>query len=585
MIFGRNFNMIKKTILLFCLFIIFMQGSAQTDSAAVRLYKEADLVFHIRLPNTPVSEYPYFMHDMGTLYYMLSFTLMHNYKQRTDSLYNQFRLIHTNSQAPLASYLHPGQEYIVFLKSDQVSGRDDYHAGYGSPVLMNGGIIPFTRKIDRQLKKIPRSTSFDRAVQKEKWNAVKRKIKWQVRKEAFFHGKNIAGSLTHLNAWLRSHATVDAVHGDSCGIHIDIYPGWVDEGIRFLTRKGPEEYNLSMPTGKVRRFSFIYYWVGLHGSRDKLLFGSLRKQPGVLQGFRESCIDYRFQRISNWKHQQDVVLSTSIYQDTIPQVSMTSPLIRVKVKLTNRSAGPLTLVWPDKQDDGLEIFLFTILSKDGTLIKEDGEFLEMPPTTSIGPSLIRIAAGDSLVGWHSFNDPYCCDTDPTACHSLAWIPEGEAKIGVTYKPAISQGDTSLYWNPEGGYREVWNEKRLYFQPTEPAEELKLGGKLIEKNYLYRNGFGQKGVCDALVLLTDVPERSPFNKGDTIGCRFPVNVHYLMRLAQPRPAMDIEIMDAGDLLELEVTANYPPDEFLLPSGRKTRNYLLKNSPGAIRRITE
>jgi hypothetical protein len=577
--------MVKKITTLVLLLLSVSSGFAQNDTTLLRLYRDADIVVHIRFPNSRFSDLPSFTHDLGTEHYILSFSLIDTYKQRVESIGTHFSLIHTYTQPAISSFLFPGKDYVVFLKSRNVPGRDNYIQGYEIPEMLPGGIVPFTREIDRIFKKIPRATAFDRAVQKGKWNVVKRHIRQHIRREALHHGKNISLSLNHLNTWLRSHATVDAVHGDSCGMHIDIYPGWVDEGIRFLTRDGPQEFNLSMPLGKVRRFSAVYYWVGLHGSRDKLIFGRLREQPGVLEGFRKNCIDMRFQRISNWKHQQDVELSTAIYQDTIHLVAMTSPLIRVKVKLLNRSAGPLNLLWPDKQDDGWEIFIFKMRSEDGSVIREDGEFLEMPPLTSIGPSMIKLAVGDSLVGWHSFNDPYCCDTDPTACHDLAWIPEGNCKIGVTYKPAISGGDTSLYWNPEGGCREKWNEKRVYFQNTEESRELKFKARLIEKNYPYRNIFGQKGQSDALVTVAEVPEGSPFQKGDTIGCRFPVNVHYLMRLPQPRPAMEAELMSFGDLIELEIIANYTADEFRLPTGKLVRNYLLKNSMGAIRRIDE
>ncbi len=572
--------------MLFFSFLTIISGVySQQESAVLRMYKEADLVFRVRIAATSLSETPYFTHDLGTEWYSFHFSIVHKYKQRTSSADSNFLLPHFYNAPPISDSIKPGKEYIVFLKADRpadgYSNQPSDFSGY--QVILKDGLVMYSDTWDKKLKGLLKETSFDRAVYACYWKAVRRKIHSIIRKEAFVHGRNTNTSMQHLNSWLASHQTVDALHGDSCGIHIDIYPGWVDEGIRFLTSSGPIEKQMTIGLGKVRKWGFLYHWVGLHSSCDKLIFRGLWDSPGVLEAFRKNCLDFRFQRISNWKSQKDIEISTVHFYDTITPVSMTSPLIRIKVKLLNRSAGPLNVLWPDKQDDGWEIFLFRMLEKEGGFCKEDGEFLEMPPLTSIGPSMVRLMPGDSLVGWHSFNDPFCCDTDPTACHDLSALTEGDWKTGLVYKPMISAGDTSVYWNPEGGSRILWNNRSIHINSVKEAKQMTVRARLLEKTGDYLNYHGQRGRYDALVAVIEVPGDCPFKQGDTIACRFPVNIHYLLRLAESRPAMNAELMTAGDMLEIDFLANYPPDEFNLKSGQSIKNYLLLNSMNTLRFI--
>ncbi len=562
---------VPRLITLLLLLLTSLFSRAMTDTALVAAFSKADLVAHIRLGKEPLGEIPVMIHDVGTEYYTFRFKVLEVYKQRFLLHDNSFTWIQTTSMRPMQEVFTPGEEYIAFLA----------YADEAWSTLLVRDILPYDANTGHQLQEVCRSNTFDRAVSNMKWNKVERMLRRQVKKASRQYGKEEHKAEAQVYRWLESHNTVDVLNPDSCASHICIYPGWSDAGIRFLTPRGPVEYILTLQHGKVRRWGYVRHRIGLRTSVDKIFFRSFRPGENIIAGMRQSCFFERYQRISYWKKQDDVSFTTTLVQDTIRPLSMIPPLIRVRTQLKNTSAESVTLLWPNKQTDGYEILLAAMLNPEGQRLEEDGIFLEMPDPTHVPPSLITLQPGDSVSMWHSIKDPYCFQTDASACHDISFVQEGRWKLGMKYAPLFSEGDTTLWWYPEGNTREYWNEKELVVESVVPVEEVTVQGVLVEEQASYTNDYGQQGRYNALVRVTGAPAGSPFKSGDLIACRHTVNTCYLLNLGESRPACDTDLMQPGDPLELDMVVNYPPDRFTHKSGEIIFNYLLSNSINSLR----
>jgi hypothetical protein len=574
----------KKTLLFVFLFPALLV--ATPDSTILKLYLDADYVAHIKL-GEPVSDMGFYS-DMGTTWYRVKFTPVEVHKQRDTVQLQEFFFVHYGYELPNPGLWMPGTELIVFLAR---SGMQDHSSGsvarlnpweFDHAALIKDGAVVSTTKLNKQIRSLRHATSFDRAVTDGRWGSIERKIKRKVNQASRKYGKETGFAVKHVNRWLGEHHTVDEVAVDSCAIHISIFPGWVTTGIRFLSDQGPKEYSLTETLGKSTRWKYWFRWAGFKPSRNKLYFKSFVETPEVLQTIDQTCKSYYFERRKGWQRQEDVEIILSLLDDTVRLLPGVSPLIRVKLTMINRSMVTRNILWPDRQNNGYKILNFKLITPDGHTMEEDDMFL-MTRDESIWPSIIPVAPGDSLVAFHSINDPYGFATDITANHAIPFLNENDYLISVIYKPLLD-GDTTRYWNPASGQREVFCRQPFYagFSYDQP-EPVTLNVMMIEKGGGYTNHYGQHCVYNGLVVVMEAPEECSFMVGDTIAYRFPYTMYDEWQGQDSRPAFDAELAEPGNVLQIDVNCSFPYDLFYKSGTGILNNVLLTNMGNAVRII--
>lgn len=570
---------------LFCLILFPLQLSAYTHFTLMKLYADADYVAHVRLgesgPENSFSE------DMGTTWYRVSFSTLEVYKQRDTQNLQEYYFVHYGYEVPDPGLFLPGKELIVFLKRNGLTDDPTYCEVKLNPweftqaVAIKGGIWPYTRQLGMEIINFGLQTSFDRAVTKGQWTRVTRIIKQQIRKAARENREEPYQGIEQVNEWLLNHNTVDQVAVDSCAAHIDIWPGWTDTGIRFLTRQGPREFRLTIASGKTVRWKYWLRWVGISPMKDRNVFRSLAESPEVLFQINTTCQQYYFERMKGWKPQQDLEIKITPLSDTLVLFPGVAPLIRVKVVMLNRSAEPLNILWPEEQTQGYPILRFCLTASDGRRMEEETMVEMLQRNESIWPVIRQVMPGDSLVAWHSINDPYGFSSDISSNHTIPYVNEDNFMLSVLYEPKLD-GDTSLYWNPVNGSREVFYPKALTaFFPYVPTDTFLCNIRMIERGGGYTNAYGQRCLFNGLGTVLEAPAGSGIVPGDTIAYRFPYTIWDPWTENPSRPAYDAELAQPDDILQLKVNGSFPVDRFSKSGTGKMGNFLLINEPDAVK----
>jgi hypothetical protein len=548
------------------------------------LYRKADYVAHIRVVGELVPSG--FTSDLGTTWYQVSFMPLEVHKNRDTTQISSFWFVHSGYDVPDPEWFKAGQEWIVFLT---FTGFSEYPDSIKIPVwefrepsLMQEGKLPFDLRVNREIRQLRNATPFDRAVTANDFTQVEQIISGQVQMVSIRHGGDMYQAVGEMKHWLKSFSTVDAVEGDSCATHILIYPGWYDLGLRFLTGRGPEEYTLTLSLGKVVNLYFLRYILRRAGDINRLFFKSFRPTPGIIEQIHQTCVREEFQHKQSWMPQDSVEISLTCLQDTIWIIPGQMPAIRVKVKFLNTSNEVKYILWPAHQTRGFKQMSIRLYDEEGNVLEEEELFPLQQEYGSADAERIGLLPGDSLVGYHSINDFYGAFTDATANHFFPWFYETRYIMSLIYSPKFD-GDSSLNWIPEGGSREVFHHLSLPAIFTQhPSDEVTITARLISKEGYYVNNFGQTCSYDGMVEVIGNLQGDRFRYSDTLAFRFPYNM-YDRTIAQPHPALDFNLMETGDLLQLDINTFHPADTIMQENFIGIPNVLLANRPDALRII--
>ncbi len=549
------------------------------------LYLKADFVAHIRIEAQPYSSG--FTHDLGTTWYEVKFVTLEVHKNRDTANPSTFRFVHYEYEKPDVALFRVGTEWIVCLSRTGLSEVTEPYKkpeprDFQEPALMKGGHLSFDARLNNEIRQVRMATPFDRAVTEGDFEQVEQIISDQVQLSSLRHRKDMALAVTEITTWLRSFTTVDVAVGDSCAIHICIYPGWYDLGIRFLTEKGPREYVLTLSLGKVIRMACLGHLFKSAGHVDRVFFLSFRQTPGIIEQIYQTCLREEFQRKQGWFRQDGVEISITPLQDTIWLISGQMQALRVRVKFLNTSQDVRYILWPAFQTVGFKQISLRLHDEEGNVLEEEELFPLQQDNGAVGVKRIGLLPGDSLVGYHSINDYYGAFTDATANHFFPWLHETRYLISLIYHPTFD-GDSSLNWMPEGGSREVFYHLPLpaLFVHNSSFEET-LTARLISLEGYCTNNFGQQYSYDGLVEIIGNLQGSRFKYGDTLAFRSPYNM-YDRTVIQSHPTLDFHRMQAGDLIHIDVNGNYPEIITQDANGRQIRIAILANRPDALRII--
>ncbi|HRZ42343.1 MAG TPA: hypothetical protein P5228_06525 [Bacteroidales bacterium] len=549
------------------------------------LYINADYIAHIRITGDLIPSG--FSHDLGTTWYQVNFVPLEVHKNRDTTRLASFWFVHHGYEAPDPATFPPGSEWIVFLSRTgfhevaEINGKTE-PADFLEAALMPEGKMQFTQTLNRDIRQMRNSTAFDIAVTSGDFTQVQELIFSRVQESSFRYGNDMHQAFADILAWLNSFATVDIAAGDTCATHICIYPGWYDIGIRFLTSQGPREYMLTLSMGKVLRLGCIGHLMKRSGQIDRVFLKSFQPAPGVLGQIHQTCIQYYFQCKQRWIRQEEIEISLQSLQDTISVVPGQMTMLTVKVKVLNKTGEVKTILWPVQQNSGFRQLRFRLHDEDGNVLEEEELFQTDAGLPPVDVTWIRLSPGDSLVSYQTINDFYAPFSDWSATHFFPWLREARYLISMIYEPR-QDGDSSLFWNPPGGSIEVF-----YTMPLpavfimDPKEEERLTLRLITKGDYYENQYGQKSSYDGLAEVLGSSPGSAFRPGDTLAFRFPYTM-YERSVPESRPALDVDLMEPGDLIQAEINSNYPVDMVKDGAAVKFRTVLLANRPDALKII--
>lgn len=573
----------KKVLFFGVMMVSFLQ--AFPSHSWETLYKHADYVAYIKVTGELVPSG--FTHDLGTTWYQVSFVPVEVHKNRDTAQLASFWFVHYGYEAPDPAMFPAGSEWIVFLSRTgfqevvEIQNKIDPE-NFSEAALMPDGKLPFSPGLNKDIRRLRSATAFDLAVTESDFKQVEELIYSHVQQVSLQYGSEMRPAVQEIVNWLTSFATVDMVVGDTCAIHICIYPGWYDMGIRFLTSEGPREYALTLSLGMQLRVGCLGALLKRSGAIDRVILKSFVTAPGILGRINQTCIQYYFQRKQHWIRQDELEISLQSLQDTIRIVPGQMTMLTLRVKVVNKSAKEQILLWPVQQNRGFMQLRFRLHDEDGNVMEEEEMFQPDEGLPPVDVTWVKLAPGDSLVSYQTINDFYAPFSDWSAVHFFPYMRETRYLVSMVYEPR-QDGDSSLYWNPPGGSIEVFYTvpiPAIFVQEPEPEELLTL--RLISKGDYYENQFGQKSSYDGLAEIIGSSAGSSFRPGDTLAFRFPYNM-YERAFPESRPAMDVDLMKPGDLIQVDVNRNYPSDLFGTEHFGNIRNVLLANRPDALRII--
>lgn len=161
-----------------------------------------------------------------------------------------------------------------------------FHEAKGMHVIKNnraggvllagrGGTLRHFAKLSPPAPKVWQPmTKMGKAVYANDMRPLKKQLVRSMRKNAKGKKTERGTSFRHANqamvALLQQTEGIEHVWVDSCSTYISIYPGFGNVSFRAATQFGPKIYTFAYRTGKVYRYGYWRYMVGLPTSRERL---------------------------------------------------------------------------------------------------------------------------------------------------------------------------------------------------------------------------------------------------------------------------------------------------------------------------
>ena len=412
------------------------------------------------------------------------------------------------------------------------------------------------------LKKKTGHRSFNRALAKghsiKAAGILKRKLYRYDRRKLFSGNFDKSGfAVQKTIEWLKRQPNIQQIISDTCGVHICIWPGWVDYGIVAKSDTGLVEYGFTVQMGRSRRLG---YWAGKWW-RHRPKFLHFKPVDGRIASFANNCKveeenqrrmlnDNRF-RFSvdpgrlNWS-----IVDAPKFEDSEKNT------LRFKVELENLGTDTLRVAYPLNQNAGdkLVYVRFHDAMKPRSFLEARSIELLLDGNAQ-GPDTLVLAPGERHSEWHSFNDKLNGDRDLRASHTIDSLPYGSYRVEIIYNPPKRIANDSTLWRPSCDSISAWLPYMWKFANSEEQQELTIRGEVVDGQSEYETQFGLKSKYVGQVKVIETSDASLVKPGEIIAWKFTSDYY---RKLQGRPVALEPFQTKGMLISLKLDASLPSE---------------------------
>lgn len=355
--------------------------------------------------------------------------------------------------------------------------------------------------------------------------------------------------------WLNRQPNIKQIVADTCGIHICIWPGWVDYGIVAQSNTGLVEYAFTVQQGRAKRLS---YWAG-NWWRHRAKFLYFKPVEGRIDAFANHCkleVENQRRMLNDNKLRFSVDpgrLNWSVF-DAPKLEDSDKNTLRFKLEFENLGTDTLRLAYPLGQNSGEKLlyvrFHDAITPRNFVESRTISLLLD---GNSKGVDTLILAPGQRHSEWHSFNDELNGDRDLRASHRIDSLPYGSYRVEMIYHPPQRMANDSTVWRPSCDSISAWLQYMWKHKASDAQQPLAIRGEVVDGAAEYETHFGLKGKYVGLVKVSETSDSSIVRPGEIIAWKF-TSDHY--RNLKGRPIALESFQTRGTLIGLSLDASLP-----------------------------
>jgi len=364
-----------------------------------------------------------------------------------------------------------------------------------------------------------------------------------------------AYAITKTLEWLSLQPNVKQIVADTCGVHICIWPGWVDYGMVVKCDSGWAEYGYTVQLGRNQR---IGYWAGSWWRhRPKFLY--FKPVQGRLTSFANHC---KVEEDNNRRALNDNRLRFNADHGRLNWSVIDAPkfedsehnTLRFKLELENLGTDSLRLAYPIHQNAGKKLIYLRFHDAITPQNYTERRDIKLILNEDIkGPDTLVLAPGQRFSQWHSFNDPINADANLHASHMIQDLPSGKYRIEIFYNPPKSSDVDSSLWRPSCDSISAWLPYIWQYKKPEMPDTFSIIGQVIGGPLAYETSYDFSGEYISSVAVLESGDISSINIGDTIAWKF--NAESRLQ-GFGRPLSLDKFQMPGTKIRLTIDRNYP-----------------------------
>ena len=544
----------KLFFLLLLSFCISPSAEAISDEELENLVFQSDYIALVRLADVSVDSLPYFVHDLGTNHYSANFETVEVFKQSVSDPGDSYDFVYVGYEKPGKDQYRQAEFCYLFLSAGLpklLHGREILNSNdlsFSRLNLLKGGLIPEKELKKHRLKKFVEPSAFAKHAMKGQTRAMKNAAKSFVSQR---NRQTLLDKTMHksISDWLLEFQGIDGVMADSCVAHISIWPGWSNHFFWVNTPDGLKEYDLRITHGKHTRFRMPAFY------RNQWKVDYVKESPGARESVIRHCKEeQQNQKIDTYNN----LIQFRLDEGRLNWSVVGAPkhedsqfdLIRVKLRLHNRSDSAMYVRWPGNQNYGKPLITF-VLEEEKTNKRyfQSSRDFNFPMGEAIPPKNHLLAAGDTLSHWFSINDPFQEYSDVTATTKFYDVPDGRYRLMANYKPHPEVIEHSKCWYPSFDYLTAY-AGYVFTIEKEVIDSIKVKGEILHPSGDYENEYDQKGFYHAIMRVDSGGEYFGINAGMEIAWKILLSPEVLAG-DEFRPPFTHEILKPGDQVEVDL----------------------------------
>jgi hypothetical protein len=321
--------------------------------------------------------------------------------------------------------------------------------------------------------------------------------------------------------WLSLQPNVKQIVADTCGVHICIWPGWVDYGIIAKSDTGWVEYGYTVQLGRAGR---IEYWLGSYW-RHRPKFLHFKPEEGQIASFASYC---KLEEENGRRALNDNQLRFNADPGRLNWSVMDAPkledsdnnTLRFKLELENLGLDTLRLAYPIHQNSGKNLIYLKFhdaITPQSFLEPRDIELILNEDLK--GPDTLILAPGQQFSQWYSFNDGINADSDLQASHKINTLPAGKYRVQIFYNPPQPLTNDSTLWRPSCDSISAWLPYIWQYNKPETPDTFSVIGEIIGGTAAYETSYNFKGEYVSRIKVLESGDCSRINIGNTICWKF------------------------------------------------------------------
>ena len=354
--------------------------------------------------------------------------------------------------------------------------------------------------------------------------------------------------------WLKRQPNVKQIVADTCGIHICIWPGWVDYGIIAKSDTGWVEYGYTVQLGRAHRFSYL--WGGWWRHRPKFLH--FKPEEGQIASFANYC---KLEEENDRRALNDNQLRFNADPGRLNWSVMDAPkfedsennTLRFKLEFENLGIDTLRLAYPIHQNSGQKIIYLKFhdaINPQSFLEQRKVELILHGDTKDL--DTLVLAPGERYSEWHSFNDEINADSDIRASHKMAGLPAGKYRVQIFYNPPKPITNDSTLWRPSCDSISAWLPYIWSYNTPEPPDTFSIIGEVIGGPAPFETQYEFNGEYISSIKVLESNDLSCIKIGETLAWKFKAKDRLL---GSGRPMALEAFQSPGNKIRLTIDRNY------------------------------